>query len=218
MTERIHVRCPNDPQHQVFLANATQEDLVLVDEHGDHIDTIDTINYRHSDPSEWKCHACKAEAVEVKPTETERLINKVKALVAAADIDREPDVLCAALLALLAPKAESKPAPARREIYVLSYAPSYDRCGVGGFDWHWKPDDLVKDFSGWFTGRKDDEFVSLDYRMLTLRFPEGTTEDQIRDFMDSPEALNLVDPPDPSNELIMSFNAWKAKEAKEGGA
>ena len=98
----------------------------------------------------------------------------------------------------------------RSEIHVLSYAPSYERCSVGGFDWFWTSEDLIKSLSKWLTDEPS-EFTTRDYRITTLRFPEGATEGEIALFMDGAEALNVVDPPDPSGEIAKAFEAWKAK-------
>jgi hypothetical protein len=95
-------------------------------------------------------------------------------------------------------------------VYVLSYAPSYERSSVGGFDWYLTSDALMKGLSDWI-GVEPREFVARDYRIMTLRFPEGTSMEEIALFMDTAEALNVVDPPDPSSEVAKAFEAWKAR-------
>ena len=96
----------------------------------------------------------------------------------------------------------------RSEIHVLSYAPSYERCSVGGFGWFWTSEDLIESLSKLLTDEPS-EFTTRDYRITTLRFPEGTTEGEIATFMDGAEALNVVDPPDPSSEVTKAFEAWR---------
>jgi hypothetical protein len=93
-------------------------------------------------------------------------------------------------------------------VYVLSYAPSYERCSVGGFDWYPTSDALMKGLSDWI-GVEPREFVARDYRIMTLQFPEGTSMEEIAEFMDTAEALNVVDPPDPSSEVTKAFEAWR---------
>lgn len=209
--------CSKDPSHFGFVAPVNTVETCLINEYGELYESIDTLESQVSDPSLWRCRECDAGAVEVVPSEGESLRESLRTLLDAGD----PDSLRDKVLALLSEgKAAATPVDAGRgrlEVYVLSYAPSYERASTGGFDWFWDPSSLHSFLSRLLDRAKPttDDLFAHDYRICTLRFPPDATEEEIETYLNScSDAVYLVDPPDPSEKVVESFSAWRKRGEK----
>jgi hypothetical protein len=192
----------------------------LINEYGEFYESIDTLESQVSDPSLWRCNLCSAGVVEVVPSEGESLRESLRTLLDAGD----PDALRDKVLALLSEgEAAAKPVDAgkeRLEVYVLSFAPSYERASTGGFDWFWDPSSLYSCLSRLLDRAKPttDDLFAHDYRICTLRFPPDATEEEIETFLNSYDgATELTSPPEPSREVVDYFNAWRKRGEKGSG-
>lgn len=209
--------CSKDPSHHGFVAPVNTVETWLINEYGEFHDSIETLGSQVSDPSLWHCDECDGSASEVVPSEGESLRESLRTLLDAGD----PDSLRDKVLALLSEgKAAAKPVDAgkgRLEVYVLSYAPSYERASTGGFDWFWDPSSLYSCLSRLLDRAKPttDDLFAHDYRICTLRFPPDATEEEIETYLNScSDAVELTMPPDPSQEVIDYFNAWRKRGEK----
>ena len=89
-----------------------------------------------------------------------------------------------------------------RRIYVASFAPSYDEGGVGGLEWR-------KTRAGALAVLTTlAEAPGYDLRFTVLDMPEGMTDDEIDDFLSSGPGSELVDPPDPRQDLTDAIECW----------
>lgn len=88
-------------------------------------------------------------------------------------------------------------------IYVLSFAPSYDRGNGGGCEWRRTWEEIHEML-------RDPEWMepSSDYRVVTLELPHWLTDADITDFLGSAYGTELVDPPDPRTDLNELLAVW----------
>lgn len=88
-------------------------------------------------------------------------------------------------------------------IYVLSFAPSYDRGNGGGCEWRRTWEEMHELL-------RDPEWMepSSDYRVVTLELPRWLTDADITDFLGSAYGTELVDPPDPRTDLNELLAVW----------
>ena len=210
-TRKRRLHCPTSSAHKEWLAEATEKAIWLMDEHGDYETTHDSVGARVDDESAltWRCAVCNEPPIvteePVPETEVERLTRELAEAKAEIARMREP-------AAPAASPETPKPEPSKPiEVYVVSFAPSYDRCSVGGFEWFHAHGDAMNRLSQLVATCG----VDADYRLFTLRFPAGSSLDEVRDFLDGDAAaLGLCDPPDPSDCLSVEFAAWKEKQGE----
>lgn len=96
----------------------------------------------------------------------------------------------------------------KTRIYVVSFAPSYDESGVGGFEWRRTRAEAVAVFGQ----LAEDE--GSDLRFIVLDLPNDLTHEQIDDFLCSGPGTELIDPPDPRTDLDDALACWR--EIEEG--
>lgn len=100
-----------------------------------------------------------------------------------------------------------------QEIYVLSWAPSYDRGDGGGHEWRRTWEEI-------HAMLRDPEWMepSSDYRVLTLVMPLWATDSDITEFLSSAYGNELIDPPDPRTDLDDLLYAWDINQIRRRSA
>lgn len=93
-----------------------------------------------------------------------------------------------------------------QRIYVVSFAPSYDESGVGGFEWRRSRGEAVATFA---QIAKD---KGTDLRLIVLDLPNDLTAEQIDDFLSSGHGCEIIDPPDPRTDLDGAIELWRGEE------
>lgn len=93
-----------------------------------------------------------------------------------------------------------------RRIYVVSFAPSYDESGIGGFEWRRTRREAIDTFAH----LAEDE--GTDLRLLVLDLPNDLTAEQIDDFLSSGHGCEIIDPPDPRTDLDGAIELWRGEE------
>lgn len=90
--------------------------------------------------------------------------------------------------------------------YVVSFAPSYDEGGVGGFEWR-------RTWTEVHELMRDPEFLTpgTDYRIITLDLPLDMNDEKIEDFLSSGNGCEIIDPPDPRTDLDGAIELWRGE-------
>lgn len=91
-----------------------------------------------------------------------------------------------------------------QRVYVVSWAPSYDEAPDGGCEWR-------REWEGILEMLRDAEMITAgyDYRVITLDLPANMTPDEITDFLGSGNGVDVIDPPDPRQDLDDSLRCWR---------
>lgn len=90
-----------------------------------------------------------------------------------------------------------------RRIYVASFAPSYDEGATGGHEWRSTRTSALLALA--HLGADPES----DLRFTVLDMPEGMTDDEIEDFLASGPGSELIDPPDPRQDLTDALECWR---------
>lgn len=94
----------------------------------------------------------------------------------------------------------------KQRIYVVSFAPSYDESGIGGFEWRRTRAEAIAIFA---TLAEDE---GIDLRLIVLDLPNDLTAEQIDDFLSSGHGCEIIDPPDPRTDLDGAIELWRGEE------